>query len=798
MSKKEMKKAIINSANIPNVQKKNIPYVLQLRRQWLMWKLEVNKNGKMTKVPYSINGKKADVTDSSSYCSFKEAIKTLKNGDYSGIGFALTEDDNFVFIDLDGCLDGGESNELARKTMDSCMSYTEISPSGNGLHIILKGYLPSIDDYLRNNQLYKIEMYDSKRFMTVTGNIYENSKKNVKRNQDAIDKICDDYMKRSSDELDYQNVRLAPKLSNEEITKKCRKARNKTKFIALWSGAYGSMYPSPSEADLALCSILAFYTQDPVQIEQIFNQSKLGERGKWKKRPDYRQRTIEKAISNLNQTYQSGLIALSDDREEYFFCEYDMEKNKLIFKPMMFLNWLEDLGVFFIQYEGNIILVKSKNNILDFLSEEELKLFVLEKLRKADHNEEIEVVHNAHGRIFQKWSWTSLRPRKIKFLKDTATISYLFFLNGFFEVSGNERVIHKYSNLVLMDRYIWKEQKMKHVYQEDTEKGDFEKFVRNTASYPEKDKKSKIKQIENEYGYFFRIKNYNAIRTALGEKAHSYKDPSLTKVTVFVDAEIVDQAEGGTGKSLIARSLKNLKNVVIEDGKTFNPRSRFAYQNINVDTQIVLIDDMAEKFDFESLFQKITGSFPIERKNRDKIILSFNNSPKIILTTNYPVIGEGNAFERRQHIVELSNFYRHNSPTDVHGDQRLFGDWSDEEWNRYFTFMIKCIQLYLKKGLKHNVSRSYKEAKLKSECSASFVDWADDFFDKGKCYKKERVYKDFLNTLQLDEKEYSKHKFTGTLRKYCRGRKLELNANKPGNRDRRNGVDYITLSKPGK
>ena len=797
MTKKDRKKAGVKSSSIHGVQIENIPHVMCSRDQWLLWKFEANEKGKKTKVPYQTNGRRADVTDPSNYAPFDEVIKILENGKYAGIGFALTENDNFVGVDLDNYIIDGEPEERARKIIDVCGSYTEISPSGKGFHIILKGKLPSNDDYLRNNREFGIEMYDCKRFLTVTGDIFEDSTKHVKHNQDAINEICEEYMMKVVENYQRDKAKLVPKLSDKKILELCLKARNKNKFNSLWSGNFRSMYPSQSEADLALCAILAFYTQDPIQIERLFNQSKLGERGKWKSRPDYRKRTIEQALAHLNQTYQSCLIASSEGREEYFFCEYDFEKGKLVFKPMMFLKWLEDLGVFFIPFEGNIILVKSRNNILEYISEEELKLFALEKLRKAGHEEEIEVIHIAHGKIFQKWSWTTLRPRKVKFLSDKADTSYLFFQNGFAEVKANDQIFHKYKELITLDRYIWKEQKMKHRFHEDKDQGEFEKFVRNTASYPEKDKKSKIKQDENDYGYFFRKSNYNAIRTALGEKVHSFKDPSLTKVTVLVDAEIEDEAEGGTGKSLIARSLENLKTVVIEDGKTFNPRSRFGFQNINVDTQLVVIDDMDQKFDFEALFQKITGSFPIERKNRDKIILGFKTSPKFIITTNYPITGDGNAFERRQHIVELSNFYRHYDPKDVHGGTRLFDDWDDNDWNKYFTFMIKCIQLYFKKGLKHSVSRSYKEAKLKSECTASFVDWADDFFKLGTCYKKDRVYKDFLNTLQLQEKEISKHKFTGRLKKYARGRKLELNPNQSGNRDRRNGTEYLTLKKIG-
>jgi hypothetical protein len=95
-------------------------------------------------------------------------------------------------------------------------------------------------------------------------------------------------------------------LGDEEILSLARSARNVAKFGALWDGDT-SGYASHSEADQALVSLLAFYTQDERQLDSLYRSSGLC-REKWLKRPDYRRRTIEKALSNLTETY-----APSDD-----------------------------------------------------------------------------------------------------------------------------------------------------------------------------------------------------------------------------------------------------------------------------------------------------------------------------------------------------------------------------------------------------------------------------------------------------------------------------------------------------
>src|SRR5215211_7029450 len=91
-------------------------------------------------------------------------------------------------------------------------------------------------------------------------------------------------------------------LTDEEVIALARSAKNAAKFEALWQGDI-SGYASHSEADQALVSLLAFYTQDENQLDSLYRQSALC-REKWLKRSGYRRNTIEKALSNLTDTYK--------------------------------------------------------------------------------------------------------------------------------------------------------------------------------------------------------------------------------------------------------------------------------------------------------------------------------------------------------------------------------------------------------------------------------------------------------------------------------------------------------------
>lgn len=144
----------------------NIAEELRRRPQWIVWKLE-QRDGKTTKVPYIAGGVgKASSTDSETWCNFKEAVQALRTGRYDGIGFVFSSGDPYAGVDLDGCRnpETGELEEWAAKIVRDLAGYTEVSPSGKGIHIIVRGKAP-------NKKRGRIEAYSERRFFTMTGRV---------------------------------------------------------------------------------------------------------------------------------------------------------------------------------------------------------------------------------------------------------------------------------------------------------------------------------------------------------------------------------------------------------------------------------------------------------------------------------------------------------------------------------------------------------------------------------------------------------------------------------------------------
>ena len=146
--------------------KTNIPEELRRRPQWVNWRIEI-RDGEETKVPVNPHtGGRASTTEPSTWGTFDEAIAK----DPERLGYVFSEDDPYTGIDLDKCRDPetGEIVDWATKIIEQFNAYTEISPSGTGLHIIVRGKLPG-----KGNRKGKVEMYDRRRYFTMTGDVLE-------------------------------------------------------------------------------------------------------------------------------------------------------------------------------------------------------------------------------------------------------------------------------------------------------------------------------------------------------------------------------------------------------------------------------------------------------------------------------------------------------------------------------------------------------------------------------------------------------------------------------------------------
>jgi putative DNA primase/helicase len=263
-----------------------IPELLRNFNNWVCWKLE-ERDGKLTKVPkHPVLGKNAKSDDPSTWTSYE--IAEQNRHFFDGIGFMLQpEKINLIGVDIDHCVNGSLS-PFATEITTVLDSYTEITPSGVGLRIFALGKLPPKG---RKKTELGFEVYDSGRFLSVTGQHLDNTPLTIEQRSAEIIAIHQKIFGDQPEETKAPAIVQPVSLGDIELLSVILQSKQAPKFAKLWAGKWTGDYPSPSEADLALCGILAFFTgNDETRIDSLFRQSGLM-RDKWDE------------LRNANETY---------------------------------------------------------------------------------------------------------------------------------------------------------------------------------------------------------------------------------------------------------------------------------------------------------------------------------------------------------------------------------------------------------------------------------------------------------------------------------------------------------------
>jgi putative DNA primase/helicase len=264
-----------------------IPQELLKLPSWVGYQLRRNKD-RMDKVPMNVlTGRPAKSNDPSTWTDYQTAVDLVSQRGYAGVGFMFQPP--YVGVDIDHCVKNGAIEPYAVEILKALNSYSEYSPSGIGIHILCRGSIA------RACKISKIglEIYTKGRFFTVTGNRLENYPAELNECTDALKDIFS---------------RFVDKGPADDILSLIAKSKDADKFQRLYSGKWQTDYPSQSEADLALCNKLAFWTgKDPAYMDSLFRQSGLM-RPKWEEKHfgdgrTYGQSVIEKAVNDCREVY---------------------------------------------------------------------------------------------------------------------------------------------------------------------------------------------------------------------------------------------------------------------------------------------------------------------------------------------------------------------------------------------------------------------------------------------------------------------------------------------------------------
>ena len=268
------------------------------------------------------------------------------------------------------------------------------------------------------------------------------------------------------------------------------------------------------------------------------------------------------------------------------------------------------------------------------------------------------------------------------------------------------------------------------------------------------------------------------LRLAAGYLCHRHHVLSKQRAVVLVDkfhpGRSRDVSDGGTGKSIFFKCLGALMNRTEVNGKKFDKgrNDLFPFGNVKLTTELVHIEDVTSKFDFEKFFNHITGDFEIRKLGRVDVIPA-KSAPKMAIASNHPIQGEGNSFSRRQFIIEVSNYYKQKwededlTPFEIHGHKHLATDeWNEMDWSMFYEYVFGCIASYLRQGGLPKSERSAEYARQQLLATIGSTDLLDLFIEKLEEYSQhgEEVFVDvFYKEVRSECPEETKNVSNQTL-----------------------------------
>ncbi len=327
---------------------------------------------------------------------------------------------------------------------------------------------------------------------------------------------------------------------------------------------------------------------------------------------------------------------------------------------------------------------------------------------------------NVIDRILTNSIMERARPEKpIVLEQDSKDIKKLYFKNNYIEIQKNKITTKKYSEL---ENYVFEDKIIDINFKYTEKKGTFERFFENATR---KDKANYENSLnEND------LKRKKSLMTLIGYLLHSYHDMKKFAL-VLIDGGTNEMSEmkGRTGKSLISKALTKVINAtkdsstMIEiDGKSFDDKNKHKYEECSRETELVCLNDIQKFFKLDLIFNSITDYIKVDQKR----VTPFNIEAKMMITTNMTLLIDGASKRDRFKIFELSEYYNDKKSPSKEFNQWFFSsDWKASDWNEFYSFIIRSVQLYFKEGIIDAGLMSYAKNMLNMWTETLLYLWID-------------------------------------------------------------------------
>lgn len=459
-----------------------------------------------------------------------------------------------------------------------------------------------------------------------------------------------------------------------------------------------------------------------------------------------------------------------DELHRFYKIDRNGKKNSIVFDRLRIVEILRELGFFRFDTEGGTSeYVYISDNKIELTSEQKIidafeDYIVALPPREIQTGDEEKTMLTVTGRMLREQLYKNitsyfscldrLRPdAPIEIMQDDRFCKYFYFQNTAVRVTANGIEPVPYAEL---DKKIWANSIITRPFIYTEEQGDFEKFIYDISGSDENRKKS--------------------LMSLIGYLMHDFYEVDLRAV-MFTDVNMSDagKAAGGTGKGLLGKALMQMLNRNRNDSKyvaigakllDFQRDTR--YSSADMTTQLIHLEDLSENFRMKMLYNDITDGATIRRPYQIKPVIRY---VKFMLTVNHTLELDGSSDNRRLVIFELANYYS-DTFRPVHKFHKRFfeSDWNTMDWSAFYSFMCRCMQVYLSSGIIEPEEVNFSERRLAESINEDFRYWFDDMISG---YVAEKRRGEFVKNTLYDMfagkyPAYNERRYRNAFTKWCK------------------------------
>ena len=341
--------------------------------------------------------------------------------------------------------------------------------------------------------------------------------------------------------------------------------------------------------------------------------------------------------------------------------------------------------------DDKIQLLKNSNNVVDFFNHRTDMVSVLEQEINEVCNDDVRDKLARDNNNVLTQSYTLLEPIQLIYYKDNKERFGLPFKNGFFYFDDKEKFEIKSKPYNEVKGFFTPHSIQKREFNYTDEIGNFELFIQRISTGLKDFDKSNEEQKSI----------VNSFNSMIGYLSHNYK-PTESPCVVLTDEGANDENRNGRrGKSMVWNAIQLVTKIMQKGGIEFDPNYTFCFSDLDKSYNLYVIDDVPCNFNFNSLYTQITGGINAQKKGSKAEMIEREDSPKFLITSNYLFRCDVNDASTVARFSEfkVKPYYNVNfSPKDEF-QQTFFEDWNETEWNKFYSYVFRCVRYYLVNGL---------------------------------------------------------------------------------------------------